>query len=199
MVTIVPTGSANLASVRTAFQRLGANCDLATDAASIAQAERLVLPGVGSFAAAMSRLEADGLVEAIVTRIADGRPVLAVCVGLQILCAASGESPGARGLGVVRKSVMSFTGDVRSPQMGWNRVTPDPGCRRLREGYAYFANSYRLGDAPVGASVAWSEHGGPFVAAFERGSLLACQFHPELSGAWGLELLRRWLERKGGA
>ena len=79
------------------------------------------------------------------------------------------------------------------PQLGWNRVVPKEGCTFLNEGYAYFANSYRLTSIPEGWSGATSDHGGDFVAAIERGTILACQFHPELSGAWGAELVDRWL------
>jgi glutamine amidotransferase len=79
--------------------------------------------------------------------------------------------------------------------MGWNRVEPEKGCALLEPGYAYFANSFRLEQPPGGWSSARTEHAGPFISAFERGAVMACQFHPELSGRWGLDLLRRWLER----
>jgi imidazoleglycerol phosphate synthase glutamine amidotransferase subunit HisH len=82
--------------------------------------------------------------------------------------------------------------------MGWNRVEAGEGCRLIESGFAYFANSYRLVDPPDGFCAAFSDHGGRFVAALERGGLLACQFHPELSGGWGLLLLKRWLEQNGG-
>ncbi len=88
---------------------------------------------------------------------------------------------------------------VRVPQLGWNHVAPQAGCSLLREGYAYFANSFRLAAPPAGFAAAISHHGGPFVAAFERGPVLACQFHPELSGAWGIDLLRRWVAAATGA
>ena len=83
---------------------------------------------------------------------------------------------------------------MRAPQFGWNRICPDDGCRLLAEGYAYFANSYRIATPPAGWSVARADHGGSFVAAMERERVLACQFHPELSSAFGVELMRRWLE-----
>jgi imidazole glycerol-phosphate synthase subunit HisH len=91
--------------------------------------------------------------------------------------------------------VTRFPDSVCAPQLGWNRVVPDPPDTLLEPGYAYFANSYRLLEVPAGWSAAWSEHGGRFVAALQRGGVLACQFHAELSGKWGLDLLRRWLER----
>ena len=103
------------------------------------------------------------------------------------------ESPGVEGLGLIAPPATRFSGPIRVPQMGWNDLRPEPGCRLLTPGAAYFANSYRLTAAPEGWSVAWSDHGGPFVAAMERGEVLACQCHPELSGAWGADLLGRWL------
>jgi imidazole glycerol phosphate synthase glutamine amidotransferase subunit len=146
----------------------------------------------------MQRLSDQGLVEALRARLEAGRSTLAVCVGLQILCESSAESPGVRGLGVLDGRVERFDSSVRVPQMGWNRVEAQNGCRLIESGFAYFANSYRLVDPPDGFCAAFSDHGGRFVAALERGGVLACQFHPELSGGWGLLLLKRWLERNGG-
>jgi imidazole glycerol phosphate synthase glutamine amidotransferase subunit len=121
-------------------------------------------------------------------------------VGLQVLCDASEESPGVPGLGLVPGTVRRFPSTVRVPQFGWNRVEAPPGGF-LESGYAYYANSYRLDAAPAGWTAATSDHGGPFVGALRRGDVLACQFHPELSGAWGLAMLGRWLrgETAGGA
>jgi imidazole glycerol phosphate synthase glutamine amidotransferase subunit len=142
----------------------------------------------------MDKLARGGLGEAIVARVQADRPLLAVCLGLQLLCEASEESPGVRGLGLVSGTVRRFAGDVAVPQLGWNRVMP-VRCALVREGHAYFANSYRLAALPDGFSGAMADHGGPFVAALERSALLACQFHPELSGAWGQALIERWLAR----
>lgn len=201
-VVILPTGVANTASVLAAFRRLGASPRLSESLADARAAGHVVLPGVGSFGAAMQRLHALGLVEPLRERIAANRPTLAVCVGLQVLAEASDESPGVAGLGVLPATVRRFPSSVRVPQFGWNRVTAPAGSGLLASGSAYFANSYRLADVPAprpgSGQASWrgalSDHGGPFVAALERGRVLACQFHPELSGAWGLELLGRWLE-----
>jgi imidazole glycerol-phosphate synthase subunit HisH len=191
-VVVVPTGTANLASVRTALARLGANPRLAEDAAMIADATHVVLPGVGSFGATMAGLREAGLGAALAARVRAGRPTLAMCVGLQVLFEASDESPHATGLGVIPGHIGRFPGSVRVPQFGWNRIAPAPGCRLVEPGYAYFANSYRVLEAP-GCAVATAEHGGRFVAALEQGRVLACQFHPELSGTYGHELIARWL------
>jgi glutamine amidotransferase len=191
-VVVVPTGTANLASVRAALARLGARPRLAEDAAIIEDAAHVVLPGVGSFGAAIAGLREAGLDGAVGARVSAGRATLAMCVGLQVLFEASDESPDARGLAAIPGRVGRFTDAVRVPQFGWNRVVPEPGCRFLEPGYAYFANSYRVLEAP-GCAIATAEHGRRFVAALERGGVLACQFHPELSGTYGHELIARWL------
>ncbi len=193
-VKIIRTGVANIASMMAAFRRLGAEPELTDSVDAVRDAEFVVLPGVGAFAAGMARLGELGMAEALVERIEAGRPVLAVCLGLQLLCAASEESPGVSGLGVVPGTVTRFPDTVRVPQFGWNRLDAEQGCDLLTSGYAYFANSYRLTEVPDDWCVAWAQHGGRFVGAMERGTLLACQFHPEISGKWGLGLLERWLQ-----
>jgi imidazole glycerol-phosphate synthase subunit HisH len=199
-VTVVLTGVANTASVLAAWRRLGALPVVTEDPEAVGRADLVELPGVGSFGAAMERLRATGLGDAVARRIRAGRPTLAICVGLQVLCEASEESPGVAGLGLVPGTVRRFGGAVRVPQFGWNRVAA-PGAGPVRDGFAYYANSYRLADPPRGWDCAMTEHGGPFVAALSRGDVLACQFHPELSGAFGLSLLARWagLPGAGGA
>ncbi len=192
-VVIVHTEVANIASVTAGFTRLGARVRLTESKDDIAKAERVVLPGVGAFGAAMEKLRALDLVAVLRERFEAGRTSLAVCVGLQLLAAASEESPGAVGLSLFPGTVERFMGPVRVPQLGWNRVEPAPGCALLESGHAYFANSYRLTAAPAGWSAAYADHGGRFVAAMEKGKLLACQFHPELSSAYGRALLMRWL------
>jgi imidazole glycerol-phosphate synthase subunit HisH len=194
-VLVVRTGVANLASMLSGLRRAGASPHVSDDAAAVRAAEAVVLPGVGAFAAGVKSLAERGLDAAIAERVRAGKPLLAVCLGLQLLLEASDEGPGERGLGVVPGVARRFVGrgGVRVPQLGWNHVTPDAACALLRAGHAYFANSYRLAEPPPGFAAAMSHHGALFVAAFERGPVLACQFHPELSGAWGIDLMRRWL------
>jgi imidazole glycerol-phosphate synthase subunit HisH len=196
-VAILRTGVANVASVMAAFRRLGAEPDLVDDAADVRSADHLVFPGVGAFGAAMERLRVDGLGEAVRERIDSGKPTLAVCLGMQLLFEESEEAPGIAGLGVVQGTITRFPDSIRVPQFGWNRVEASPECRLLDSGHAYFANSYRAEYVDGDWATAVSEHGGRFVAAFERGAVLACQFHPELSGEWGTKLLDRWLECGG--
>lgn len=192
-VAIVPTGTANLASVMAAFRRLGAEPALVEDAAGIREASHVMLPGVGAFGASLERLRQGGLDEALTQRIAADRPTIAICVGHQLLFEASEESPGIKGLGVVEATVSRFPASVRVPQFGWNAIEAGEDCALLESGHAYFANSYRALEAP-GWRVAVASHGGQFIAAIERGNVIGCQFHPELSGDYGAALLSRFLE-----
>lgn len=193
--TIVSTGIANVASVGAALRRCGVEVVVSDDPATIESATLLVLPGVGAFGAGMARLASTGAAQVIIDRIDAGWPTLGVCLGMQLLCAASDESPGVRGLGVVQQRVCGFNAGVRTPQFGWNRIEPGDGCQLLEPGMAYFANSFRVTEPPAGWRVALSTHDGPFVAAMERDGVLACQFHPELSGTYGQRLLSRWVAR----
>lgn len=193
-VVVVQTGTANLASILTGLTRAGTRPVVSNDPGMVEDAARVVLPGVGTLSAAMERLARDGLIESLRRRITRGRATLAVCLGLQMLCEGSEENDDLGGLGAVRGWVTRFGNGVRVPQLGWNRITPDDDCRLLGPGFAYFANSYRLERAPDGWVAATADYGGRFVAAMERGAILACQFHPELSGEFGLGLIERWLK-----
>ena len=192
-VAIVPTGTANLASVQAAFRRLGAEPRIVEDVAAVSAASHVMLPGVGAFGASLQRLREQGLDRALRERVQADRPTIAICVGHQLLFETSEESPGVAGLGIVAAAVTRFPATVRTPQFGWNKVTAADDCNLLDSGYAYFANSYRATAAP-GWQIATAEHGGPFVAAMERGNIIGCQFHPELSGDYGAALLSRFLE-----
>lgn len=198
---VVRTGTANLASVLAALKRLGVSPKVSGDDQEVGWARFVVLPGVGTLSAGMDELRRSRLVNVIKERIDRGEPTLAICLGLQMLCRGSEESPDVLGLGAIPGRAVRFPKGLRVPQLGWNRIEPEPGCRFLKPGYAYFANSYRLRQKGDGWAAAFSDYGGPFVAAMERGDVLACQFHPELSGEFGLDLMRRWLSagrRRGG-
>lgn len=197
-VAIVKTGGANLASVQAALSRGGADCLLTEDPNLILTADFLVLPGVGAFGHIVQGLRERGIGEALRERFAKGRPTLAICLGLQLLAEESEECPDSLGLGILSARATRFPETLRCPQLGWNEVKPETGCRLLEPGFAYFANSYKLDALPEGWQGAFSDHGGPFVAAVERGDQLACQFHPELSGAWGQDLINRWLNTSQG-
>ncbi len=187
-VHVVQTGVANTAAICAALRREGQTPVLTTQAGDVETAQHVVLPGVGSFGAGAASLRALGLTQVLRDRVASGRSTLCVCLGLQLLAADSAETPGVRGLAVFDGHLSRFAGDVCVPQMGWNAVVgfSEPGA-------VYFANSYKLDACPDGWSAAWAFHGAPFVAALQRDRVLACQFHPELSGRFGRRILRQWL------
>jgi imidazole glycerol phosphate synthase glutamine amidotransferase subunit len=200
-VAVAATGVANLASVLAAFARAGAVATPTADPGALADAELAVLPGVGAFGAAMAALRSRGLDRAFAERWRRGAPSLGICLGMQLFFEGSEESPEAEGLGILGGVARRFRRGLPLPQLGWNYVFAR--CAKtlaLREGWAYFANSYRIEAAPEGAASLSAEYGETFVAALEAGpatdgrpALLLCQFHPELSGRWGGELLARWL------
>ena len=193
MIAVIETGVANVASIVNAFLRLGVSVTLTRDPELVRRAARLVLPGVGAFGTAATELRARGLDRAVRERSADGTPLLAVCLGMQLLCDGSEEAPGVPGLGILPGICQRLPAGLRVPHLGWNRVVADPGARFIDTAEAAFANSYALRAAPAGWTASWTTHGIPFVAALERGEILACQFHPELSGAYGQTVLARWL------
>jgi len=191
-VVIVATGTSNTASVAVAVRRCGMNPVESEDPRRVAGAQRVILPGVGSFESGMDGLHRRGLVDALRARVLAQRPLLAICLGFQLLCRSSEESPGVEGIGALDAVVRRLPSSVRVPQFGWNFVDV-ASSRFLEPGFAYYANSYAAMSAPPQWRCATTMHGERFVAAIERGPVLACQFHPELSGAWGSSVLRRWL------
>ena len=194
-VVIIDSSVANLASIVAGFARLDATTVVTSDPDVVRRAQRLVLPGVGAFGSGLATLRSRGLDEAAREVATRGTPVLAVCLGMQMLCEASEESPGVTGLGLIPATCRRLPDDVRVPHLGWNHVAaePPPGARLVSSGSAAFANSYALFETVPGWTAAWTTHGRRFVAAVERDAVLACQFHPELSGEYGAALLERWL------
>ena len=196
MIQIINTGVANIRSLEAAFDRLQCEWNLTEDADQIELASHVVLPGVGAFAAAAAAIDRLNLREAITHRINQpDRPTLCICLGMQLLGESSEEAVSAKGLGIFPQQIKRFGHDVKVPQLGWNEVRPRvPGP--YEAGEAYFANSFRLVEPPEGWGYAETEYGGQFVSSVWRGQTLACQFHPELSGKWGQQLLTNWIERK---
>jgi glutamine amidotransferase len=202
-VTVIDYKAGNLTSVLKALRHLGAEAEVTDSPAPVETAERLVLPGVGHFAAT-ERLDATGLTPAIRAAIARGVPFLGICVGMQWLYAGSSEAPQQRGLGHFAESCARFTeGTEKVPHVGWNSLEVRPRSRLLggvEPGeFVYFTHSYK---APVTAHTAAVTHYiEPFAAAVERGNVMGVQFHPEKSGATGLKILGNFLnwKRKGTA
>src|SRR5213079_280018 len=172
-VVIVDSGVANLASITSAFRRLGATVVVTGDEGVVRDAPRVVLPGVGAFGAGLGALRARQLDQAVTQAAARGTPLLGVCLGMQILCEASEEAPGVAGLGVIPGTCRRLPEDVRVPHLGWNAVTAT-GDGLVATGVAAFANSYALREAPAGWVPAWTTHGVRFVAALEKRRASPC-------------------------
>lgn len=202
-VVVLDYGFGNVRSAVRAMERAGAEVELTGDVATAMAADGLVVPGVGAFAACMAGLRAARGDQVVERRLAGGRPVLGICVGMQVMFEAGVEhGERAEGLGEWPGVVDRLEAPV-VPHMGWSTVTPPPGSALfagVEDERFYFVHSYAAREfPPLGGGrmkpplVTWAEHGGPFVAAVENGPLSATQFHPEKSGDAGARLLRNWV------
>jgi imidazole glycerol-phosphate synthase subunit HisH len=204
-VAVLDYGSGNLPSARRALQRAGADAEITADQRAALDADGLVVPGVGAFAACMAGLRAAGGEQVIAKRLAAARPVLGICVGMQVLFEA-GVEHGERTAGCGHwPGVVARLNAPVLPHMGWNTVRP-PAESALLAGLDpdemfYFVHSYAVttplrsqGLSGAAPRVTWATHGEPFIAAVEDGPLMATQFHPEKSGDTGTTLLASWLE-----
>jgi glutamine amidotransferase len=197
VIAVVDYKAGNLTSVMKSLRAVGADPTNTDDPAIVLRADKIILPGVGHFAATQF-LEDRGLKAAITQRIAEGAPFLGICVGLQWLFAGSTEAPDTLGLAAFPETCDRFAPGKKVPHVGWNSVSILPETRLFsgisNNSYVYFTHSYR---APVtNGTVAVTEYGEPFTAAVERGNVMGVQFHPEKSGEVGLQVLRNFLEWK---
>jgi imidazole glycerol-phosphate synthase subunit HisH len=205
-VVVLDYGSGNLRSAERALARVGADVTVSADPATAAEADGLVVPGVGAFAACMAGLRAVDGPRVIGRRLAGGRPVLGICVGMQVLFERGVEhGSDTEGCGEWPGVVEQLEAPVL-PHMGWNTVEPPAGTALfagLEDARFYFVHSYGVRSFPMGADgppsrlrpplVTWAEHGDRFVAGVENGPLSATQFHPEKSGDAGATLLANWV------
>lgn len=194
MIAVLDYGIGNLRSAERALQRVGADAILATSPEEAEGADGFVLPGVGAFGASRSALARSGLDAVVLSAVAEGRPLLGVCVGLQLLYEGSEEDPSTEGLGVLAGRNRALPQSEKRPQMQWNmlHLSARAGPGRLMaslpaHSWVYFVHSYA--PEPTEDTVATCDYGGPVVAAIERGVLWGTQFHPEKSGTAGLGLL----------
>ncbi|HEY6140648.1 MAG TPA: imidazole glycerol phosphate synthase subunit HisH [Thermoanaerobaculia bacterium] len=186
-ITLIDSPVANVANIARALRTAGAGLRITRDAGEIASARKLVLPGVGSFVAAMRWLEETSIDIAIKRAVHSGASLLGICVGHQLLFDVSYEMGTTPGLGLVRGDVRKFEGPLPVPQIGWNRVTSSV----LPNASYYFVNSYAVLDSPH--AIARADYGGPFVAAVQKGRVFGVQFHPEKSSKAGLQVLRNFV------
>jgi imidazole glycerol-phosphate synthase subunit HisH len=197
-LALIDYGAGNLHSVHNALKAAGGDATITADADGVRRADRIVLPGVGAFAACMAGLTAiPGMVEALRARVlTDGVPFLGVCVGMQLLADEGHEHGVTPGLGWVPGKVVALTPTepgVRVPHMGWNDVLPTASHPLVEPGEAYFLHSYQFDAADAAQVIATTDHGGPVVAAVGRDNVLGVQFHPEKSQRYGIALLERFL------
>jgi len=194
-IVVLDYGSGNLRSAERALARVGADVIVTSDLHAAREADGLVVPGVGAYAACMEGIDAIGAGGVVRDRVAAGRPVLGICVGMQVLFD-SGDEHGVvtNGLGVLPGEVRRLAAPIL-PHMGWNTVAPAGGSTLFagldRETRFYFVHSYAA--TGTEGAVSTAEHGETFAAAVEAGPVAATQFHPEKSGDPGAAVLRNWL------
>jgi len=190
--TLIDSPVANVANIARALRVAGAELDVTRDPETIANAKKLVLPGVGSFIAAMRWLTENNIDTAIRAAVNDGASLLGICVGHQLLFDSSSEMGTTRGLGLIRGEVRQFDSVLPVPQIGWNRVaTSGPLFEDVENSVFYFVNSYAAMNTPD--EIARADYGGPFTAAVQRERVFGVQFHPEKSSAAGLRVLRNYI------
>ena len=198
-LALIDYGAGNLRSVHNALNAAGANDVLVTaDPDVVARADRIVLPGVGAFAACMGGLSAiSGMIDALNARvIGGGVPFLGVCVGMQLLADRGlerGETPGLGWIGGQVDAMNPADPNARIPHMGWNDVVPGAAHDVIHAGEAYFLHGYAFSVADANHCIAQTQHGGPVVAAVGRDNILGVQFHPEKSQSYGIATLQRFL------
>lgn len=199
MVGIIDYGVGNLFSLCSSFRAIGVEAFVSGDPEALAKADRLVLPGVGAFEDAAKKLRASGLEDFVRQQAAAGKPLLGICLGMQMLFEKSYEYGEHEGLGLLRGQVVpmegKLPGELKIPHMGWNKLEVRQG-KLLEEtdgAYVYFVHSF-YAEGCEDSLAAVTEYGIPITAAVEQGNIYGCQFHPEKSGNVGLAILRRFCD-----
>ena len=202
MVGIVDYGVGNLFSLRSSLIAIGADATVSSDPEVLRRADRILLPGVGAFGDAAQKLRESGLAEFLIEEAKSGKPLLGICLGMQLLFEKSYEYGEHEGLGLIPGQIRPISevipGDLKIPHIGWNALhfekTDCPLFRYLSEGdHVYFVHSYYAADCGE-ALVATAEYGAPLTAAVAKNNVFGCQFHPEKSGNVGLKILRAFCE-----
>ena len=202
MIGLIDYGVGNLFSLVSSFRAVGADARIVTDAEGLRRADRLILPGVGAFRDAADKLRATGLDRIVLEEAGNGKPLMGICLGMQMLFEKSYEYGEHAGLGLLRGAVTPIRDVIpagyKIPHIGWNAlklVRPDcPVFRDVKDGdYMYFVHSYHASGCEDSLA-AVTEYGGELTAAVWRGNVFGCQFHPEKSGSVGLSILRAFCE-----
>ena len=201
MIAIIDYGVGNLFSLCSSFRKIGAEITVTADPAVLASADKLILPGVGAFADAARKLRDSGLDAVIKEQAARGKPIMGICLGMQMLFEKSFEYGEHEGLGLLKGSVIPMAGripeNLKIPHIGWNALhfqKSSPLFRYIKEGdCVYFVHSYYASDCEESV-IATAEYGAELTAAVAQGNIFGCQFHPEKSGEVGLSILRAFCE-----
>ena len=205
MIAIVDYGVGNLFSLKSSLVAIGAEAVVTADPQVLRAADKIILPGVGAFGDAAKKLSDSGLADVLIEEAKGGKPLLGICLGMQLLFETSYEYGIHRGLGLIPGEIRPIAevipAGLKIPHIGWNALSfpgeKSPLFRYINEGdHVYFVHSYYA--ANCGDSViATAEYGAPLTAAAQRGNVFGCQFHPEKSGAVGLNILRAFCETEG--
>ena len=200
MIGIIDYDAGNIRSVEKALSYLGEKTVVSRDPDILKSVDKVILPGVGSFGQAMENLHRYELVPVIRDMIEDGKPFLGICLGLQLLLESSEESPGAEGLGILKGKILKIPSSpgLKIPHMGWNSLQLQNNGRLFRnipqDTYVYFVHSYYLQAREPEIVKAVTEYSTEIHASVEKDNVFACQFHPEKSGKYGLEILKNFAE-----
>ena len=200
MIGIIDYDAGNIRSVEKALSYLGEKTVVSRDPNILKSVDKVILPGVGSFGQAMENLHRYELVPVIRDMIEDGKPFLGICLGLQLLFESSEESPGAEGLGILKGKILKIPSSpgLKIPHMGWNSLQLQNNGRLFRnipqDTYVYFVHSYYLQAQEPEIVKAVTGYGTEIHASVEKDNVFACQFHPEKSGKYGLEILKNFAE-----
>ena len=196
MISVFDYGAGNLRSVQNTLGAIGAEYELIRDTAGLQKATKLILPGVGHFGQMMRALDDLQVRDALIERIRAGVPFLGICLGLQGLFESSEEAPEERGLGIYPGEVKRFRGDLRIPHMGWNQLDTLRATRLLQKAgekpFVYFAHSYYC--PVIAETAATCEYTVPYTALLEHKNVYGVQFHPEKSGAMGLQIVKNFVD-----
>ena len=204
MIAIIDYDAGNIKSVEKAMQLLGQEVIVSRDREEILRADKVILPGVGAFGDAMSKLRQYGLDEVIRDVTAKGTPFLGICLGLQLLFERSDETPGVEGLGILKGEILRIPDKegLKIPHMGWNYLKFQNNGRLFKgipeDSYVYFVHSYYLKAEDESIVTATTEYSTLIHASVESGNVFACQFHPEKSSRWGLKILENFAALEAG-
>ena len=201
MIAVIDYGVGNLFSLCSSLERVGAEAVVTSDPEVIAKADKLILPGVGAFADAAKKLRDSGLDCIIKEQVADGKEIMGICLGMQLLFEKSYEFGEHQGLGLLKGSVIPMEGTIpanlKIPHIGWNALHFSKDSRLLRyvkeEDCVYFVHSFYAANCDESV-IATAEYGKELTAAVHQGNVMGCQFHPEKSGQVGLQILRAFCE-----